>query len=93
MFTDSELDEIGEEKVRNRLNRGDFCDPSEVLVVKRWLSHKDKERDFISRCERASLSSALNANNNARTANKIAIIAALFALLANVLAVMALLKT
>ncbi len=74
-MTDTELDEIGDTEVRHRFDRGDYHDPEEVKTVKKWLRAKDKERDFLAACERASISSALEASRAARRANLIAFLA------------------
>lgn len=69
---DTELEEIGNIKVQHRFNRGDYHDPDEVKTVKKWLLAKDKEREFLAACERASISSALEASRVARRAHLIA---------------------
>lgn len=74
-MTDSELEEIGEAEIRHRIERGDYHAPSESLAVKKWLRGKDKEREFFAACQRASISSALDASRAARRANLIAIAA------------------
>jgi hypothetical protein len=80
-MTDTDLDEIGYDEVRHRLNRGDYCDPEELKVVMKWLQGKVRERDFLADCERANLSSALVANNAARRATLIAFLALIISVL------------
>lgn len=74
-MTDTDLEVIGYTEVRHRFDRGDYCDPTEITIVKKWLHAKDKERDFLAECERASISSALVANRSARRATLIAFLA------------------
>jgi hypothetical protein len=74
-MTDIELEDVGDTEVRHRFDRGDYRDPEEVKRVKKWLRAKDKERDFLAACERASMLSALEASRAARRANLIAFLA------------------
>jgi hypothetical protein len=72
-----DLDDLGYAEVRHRFDRGDYFDPSELKVVKTWLRRQEKEQEFIAACERASISSALEAGRAARRANLIAFLALL----------------
>lgn len=72
-----DLDDLGYAEVRHRLDRGDYLDPPELKSVKKWLRRQEKEREFIVACERASISSALEAGRTARRANCIALSALL----------------
>ena len=74
-MTDTDLDEVGYAKVLHSFERGDYNDPAKLKAVKKWLRVKDKERDFLAACERASVSSALEAARAARRANIIAFLA------------------
>ncbi len=78
-MTDAELEEIGETEIRHRLERGDYHAPAELSAVKKWLQGKDKEREFLAACQRAGISSALDASRAARRANFIAIVAVVIA--------------
>jgi len=78
-MTEPEIEEIGEAEVRHRFERGDYHDPSDVSLVKRWLGSKDKEREVLAACQRASISASLDASRAARLANHIAIAAVIIA--------------
>ncbi|MBV5267838.1 MAG: hypothetical protein JZU67_04920 [Burkholderiaceae bacterium] len=67
-----DLDELGYEEIKHRFDRGDYHDPTELKVVKRWLRKHEKEQEFIASCKRASISSALESGRAARQANLIA---------------------
>ena len=73
-MTDAELEAIGYAAARQRFERGDYCDPSELKYVKKWLHTKEKEQEFLAACQRASMSSALNADRAARRSSLIAIL-------------------
>ena len=72
-----DLDDLGYAEVRRHFDRGDYLDPSELKVVKKWLRRQEKEKEFIAACEHASISSALEARRAARRANLIAFLALL----------------
>jgi len=72
-----DLDDLGYAEVQHRFDRGDYIDPSELKVVKKWLRRQEKEQEFIAACERASISSAFEARGSARRANLIAFLALL----------------
>jgi hypothetical protein len=74
-MTDIEFEELGYAETQLRFERGDYCDPAELNSVKQWLQAKDKEQEFIAACQRASMSSALDANRTARLASLIAFFA------------------
>lgn len=74
---ETKLEEIGEAETRHRFERGDYHDPAELSVVRKWLKCKDKEHKFLADCKRASVSSALDASSAARRANFLAIVAVL----------------
>jgi len=82
MITNDELDSLGEPEVQHRLDRGDWCDTEEVLVVQAWLRRAAKERKFREQCERASVSSALDARRLALMGNAIALGALVIAVIA-----------
>lgn len=75
MVTDEELDGLGLEKVQHQLDRGDWADADEIRKVKSWLTKAKRQREFLKKCERASVSSALDAKRRATWANVIAILA------------------
>lgn len=70
-----DLDGSEYEDVRMRFDRGDYVtDSSEWRAVKKWLREQEREREFIRRCERASISAALDARRAARWSLVIAIL-------------------
>lgn len=81
-MTDSDLDELGYDAVKQRFERGDYIDIVELATVKKWLRSRDKERELLAACERASISSALTAARAARRANLIAFLALVIATIA-----------
>jgi len=80
--SECDFDVLGYEEVKKRFDRGDFIDASEVNAVKKWLRQEEKERNFYLACQRASISSALDASHAARRANLIAWIALFFSAIA-----------
>lgn len=74
-MTPTELEDIGCVEVLHRFGRGDYHDPAELKIVKKWLKGKEKERKFLANCERASISAPLDANRAARRASLIALLA------------------
>lgn len=74
-MTYAALEDIGYAEVLRRFERGDYPDPAELKVVKKWLKGKKKEQKFLADCERASISAPLYANRAARRANVIALVA------------------
>lgn len=74
-MTDADLEEIGYAEIQHRFERGDYHEPDELKAVKKWLRAQVKERQLLAACERASISSALEAAQTARRANFIAILA------------------
>ena len=85
MITNEELDSLGEAEVEHQLARGDWCDETELLIVKSWLRRAERKRKFQEKCERASVSSALDAK-------RLAILSTLVSLGALVVAIIALVK-
>jgi hypothetical protein len=84
-MTDTELEEIGYDKIFNHLERGDYQDPAELKVVKKWLEVKDKERKHLADCQRADTSFALDASRSASIARIIAIVALVISFLSLVI--------
>jgi len=82
MITNEELDALGESEVQHRLDRGDWCDQEELLLVRAWLRTAAKDRKFQERCVRASVSSALDAKRLAIAGNLIALAALVVAIIA-----------
>jgi hypothetical protein len=80
-MTNDDLDDIEYEEVRHRFDRGDYHDPTELIDVKKWLRRQEKEQKFIAACERASISSALEAGRAARSANLVAFLALLISVI------------
>lgn len=79
-MTESELDELGFDEVQKRLARGDYVAKSdELTIVTRWLKRENKERELIAKCERASISAALDASRAASRSNIIAVLALVIA--------------
>ncbi len=74
-MTNDDLDDLGYEKVQHSFDRGDYLDSTELKTVKKWLHSKEKEHKFLAACERASISSALEAKRAARQANLVAFLA------------------
>ena len=74
-ITNTHFDEIGHAEVQQCFERGDYNDPKELRAVKKWSEAKNKECEFLVACERASISSALDANKAAQRANLIAVLA------------------
>ncbi|WP_133091926.1 hypothetical protein [Thauera propionica] len=87
------LDDLGYEEVRHRLDRGDYLDPYELKVVKKWLHRQEKEQEFIASCKRATISSALETGRVARRANWIAVLALLISAIGAREHIVALLET
>lgn len=78
----SEMESLGEDEVRLRLERGDFVSYWETVRIKSWLRSKKKEREFLSKCKKAEMASAFLAWREARRANTIAAIAVMIAAIA-----------
>ncbi len=74
-MTNDDLDELGYEEVRHCFDRGDYYDLTELKAVEKWLRGREKEHQFIAACERASVSSALDAKRSARWAILVAFLA------------------
>lgn len=74
-MTNADLDDTGYAEIQHRFERGDYHDPVEFKAVKNWLRTQDKEREHLAACERASISSALEATRAAQRANLVAFLA------------------
>jgi len=72
-MTISDLELLDETVVRCKYERGDFYKSSDLSLVKRWLSDKDKERKLSDACDRASKSADLDASRQRKLNNLIAI--------------------
>lgn len=88
-MNEAEMSQLNETELRHRFERGDFHSESESVVAQRLLRAFEREAEFLAQCERADLSAALDTKKLAKTANQIAIFAAIMAAIASVLAVMA----
>ena len=86
MVTDEELDELGLTEVQHRFARGDWADTAEIRKVSSWLGRAKKQEEFLKKCERAGVSSALDTK-------RLAILANVVALLALIVSVISLIKT
>ena len=86
MITDEELDELGLAEVQHRFDRGDWADTDEICRVSCWLKKAKNQEQFLKKCERASVSSALDTR-------RLAVLANVVALLALIVAVISLVKT
>lgn len=75
MITDEELDELGSAKVQHCFDRGDWVDKDEVRRVRYWLGKAKKQEEFLEKCQRASISSALDTKRLAILANVVALLA------------------
>lgn len=71
-FDLSDLEDLDEDALRHRLDRGDFLAKDDLKLVKRLLKKYEKEREFLKACEKASISSALVAQRRSRNANILA---------------------
>lgn len=85
MITDEELDELGLAEVQHRFDRGDWADTDEIRSVSYWLGRTKKQEEFLKKCQRASVSSALDTK-------RLAILANIIALLALIVSVISLVK-
>lgn len=65
----SEIEDLDEEELRYRFERGDFIAKDDIKTVRALLKKHEKERVFRKSCERASVSSALVAQKRSRNAN------------------------
>lgn len=74
-FDLSELEDLDEDELRHRFERGDFVAQDDIKLVKRLLKKHKKEREFLRACEKASVSSALVAQRRSRNANILAVAA------------------
>lgn len=75
MITDEELDELGLPEVQHRFDRGDWADKDEIRKVSFWLKKAKRQEEFLRECERANVSSALDARRLAILANVVAVLA------------------
>lgn len=82
MITDDELDVLGFDEVKNRLDRGDWIDQVEIIAVNSWLKKAKNQQDFLQKCKRASMSSALDTKRLAIFANVIAALALVVSIIA-----------
>jgi len=87
-----EMAELEEAELRHRFDRGDFHAESESLEAQRLLRAFDKEREFLTKCERASQSAALDAQEAARIANNWAKLALIIATISALCSIIPLLK-
>ena len=97
MKTKEDLENMGEQEVRNSLARGDYIDPSEISLIESWLRERDAEHAFAAACERAAKSAALDnkdfiarTSERAKRAEIIAIIAVITAIISSACAITAL---
>lgn len=74
-FDLSELEDLNEDELRHRFERGDFVAQDDIKKVKRLLKKHEKEREFLKACKKASISSALVAQRRSRNANILAVAA------------------
>lgn len=74
-----DFEKMGYDEVRRRFDRGDYHDPNEKAFAEKWLKNQDNEKEFIKRCERASMSSSLDAKRAARQANLLSVVALVIA--------------
>ena len=75
MVTDEELDELGLTEVQHRFDRGDWAETDEIRSVSSWLGKAKKQEEFLKKCQRASVSSALDTKRLAILANVVALLA------------------
>lgn len=74
-FDLSKLEDLDEDDLRHRFERGDFVAQDDIKLVKRLLKKHKKEREFLKSCEEAAISSALVAQKRSRNANILAVAA------------------
>ena len=65
----SDLECLSENELKNRLERGDFVEPSEIIEVNFLLNKYKREREFIEKCERATKSAAYVSQRRSLVAN------------------------
>ena len=70
-----DIEELEEAELRLKYERGDYIDAKEIKQIDRLLQKYEKERNFKEACEKAAVSAALTANNQAKTSTVIAVIA------------------
>ena len=74
-FDLNEIEELDEAELRHRFERGDFITQDDIKVVSRILKKYEKERLFVESYQKASISSALVAQQRSLVANIIAVAA------------------
>lgn len=86
-FEISEIEDLNEDELRHRFERGDFVSKDDIKLVQRLLKKHENEREFLKSCERASISSALIAQRSSRNANILSGVALVVSITALVLQV------
>lgn len=74
-FDHRELEELSEQELSDRYERGDFVAIDDLRFVRARLNKYAKEREFFEACEKASRSAALVAQRWSLIANIIAVLA------------------
>lgn len=85
-------EEPTEDELRKQIDRGDYHDPTELHSARLALKQFEKERDFLERCRKASLSAALDARKSSRVAIYVSLISLAIAVMAARQEVVALLR-
>jgi len=74
-FELSNLENLNEQELQIRFNRGDFVDAEDIKNVTKLLKQNKKEREFIEKCKKASVSAALTAGRYSLAAIIVSILA------------------